>query len=244
MKSEKPPKSKSAPARAPRLQPIDRERAILKGAEAFFAEHGFDATTRDLAKHLGITQPLLYRYFPTKQKLIENVYHDIFVARWHAEWPDVITDRNIPLLERLETFYMSYIETTISSEWLRIFYFAGLKGYDFNLRYLNMLREKIFIPICRELRVSYGLDETQGEPTPLELEMVHSFHGSIIYRGIREHIYGVTVDSDPQPMLRIMLDALVNHISGATYRRLVSERATPASTPAPSAGKARRNLRA
>ena len=44
------------------------------GAVELFAEKGFSATTRDIAEHLGIQQPLLYRYFSNKAELIERVY--------------------------------------------------------------------------------------------------------------------------------------------------------------------------
>ncbi|WP_455722275.1 TetR family transcriptional regulator [Xanthobacter autotrophicus] len=81
------PKVQSPPRR--RLSPAERERDIVAGAVAFFAEHGFDGATRDLARRLGITQPLLYRYFPGKDALLDRVYQEVlgdaaFVARPHV----------------------------------------------------------------------------------------------------------------------------------------------------------------
>ena len=46
--------------------------------------------TRELAQRLGVTQPLIYRYFPTKQDLIDRVYEEVFVGRWRPEWTDLI----------------------------------------------------------------------------------------------------------------------------------------------------------
>lgn len=63
--------------RARRMNPVEREQMIVRKAVKFFAEHGFDASTRELAKHIGVTQSLLYRYFPTKQALIEKVYSHV-----------------------------------------------------------------------------------------------------------------------------------------------------------------------
>ena len=57
-----------------RFAPAEREQLIIDGAIQFFADVGFAGQTRELAQRLGITQPLLYRYFPTKQDLIEKVY--------------------------------------------------------------------------------------------------------------------------------------------------------------------------
>src|ERR1700704_2652866 len=75
---------RSATRGPPRLDPTQREAIITREAVAFFAECGFEGQTRQLAKRLRITQPLLYRYFPTKEALIERVYQEVFVGRWKA----------------------------------------------------------------------------------------------------------------------------------------------------------------
>lgn len=47
-----------------------RRRAILEAAEKAFGQVGYwTATTADIAKAAGVTQPALYRYFPNKQAL-------------------------------------------------------------------------------------------------------------------------------------------------------------------------------
>ena len=61
-------KGAPAPSRQ-RLQPGDRQHMILEGAISYFAEFGFDGRTRELAQHLGISQALLFRYFPSKAAL-------------------------------------------------------------------------------------------------------------------------------------------------------------------------------
>ena len=53
-----------------RFSTAEREQQILTGAIKFFSERGLEGQTRDLAKEIGITHPLLYHYFPTKQALI------------------------------------------------------------------------------------------------------------------------------------------------------------------------------
>jgi TetR/AcrR family transcriptional repressor of nem operon len=47
-----------------------RRREILEAAEQVFGEGGYsDATTAQIAKKVGISQPALYRYFPSKRDL-------------------------------------------------------------------------------------------------------------------------------------------------------------------------------
>ena len=68
-------KAKAKPARGKqkRLSPDHRRREFVAKATEFFSEQGFGGGTRDLARRLGVTQPLLYRYFPSKDDLIREV---------------------------------------------------------------------------------------------------------------------------------------------------------------------------
>ena len=77
-----------------------REERIVAAAMDFFAEHGFRASTRDLAKRLGVTQALLYRYFKSKQALIDRVFAEVFVDQWDEDDAASLLDarRRLPLV--------------------------------------------------------------------------------------------------------------------------------------------------
>jgi AcrR family transcriptional regulator len=220
----KPVKPTEDRQRGARLRPEERERAILSGAEAFFAEHGFDATTRELADYLGVRQSLLYRYFPTKQDLIDRIYNDIFVGRWDPSWPAIIKDRTVPLVQRLTRFYELYIPTTLTRQWLRLFYQAGLKGFDISSRYHELLSKEIFVPLCYELRAAYGVDLADlGPPTSIELEVVYDLHGAAVYKGVRQHIYGMEIHPDSS-LFNIWIESFINNVMPAAYRQLAASR--------------------
>jgi AcrR family transcriptional regulator len=54
----------------PRLAAKARREAIVKAALPLFARKGFAATTtKDLARAAGVSEPLLYRHFPSKEAL-------------------------------------------------------------------------------------------------------------------------------------------------------------------------------
>ena len=208
-----------------RLAPEAREKKIVAGAIAFFARHGFEATTRHLARELGITQPLLYRYFPSKEVLIDRVYDEVFMRRWNPEWEGLIIDRGLSLEERLTRFYSAYAAAVYDFEWVRIFVFAGLKGIDINARYLAIVRQRVLEPVCLELRHAQGLPGADTVPlSEEEVELAWSLHGAFFYRAIRRYIYAMPVSSSDA-------QAIANTVSifleGArkTQRQLV-ERAT------------------
>lgn len=209
-----------------RLRPEDRERAILSGAETFFAENGFDATTRELADYLGVQQSLIYRYFPTKQVLIDRIYSDIFVGQWDDRWSKIIKDRSNPLIKRLVRFYSLYIPTTLTRQWLRLFYQAGLKGFDISTRYHELLSREIFVPLCYELRDAYCVDlGASTPPTRIEMEVIYDLHGAAIYKGVRQHIYGMETIQDID-LFTIWIEGFVNSVVPAAYRKLASSRST------------------
>lgn len=191
------PRSGGKAATRQRLKPADRESMIVAGAVRFFAEVGFEGQTRELARRLGITQPLLYRYFPSKSALIERVYREFFLTRLDPQSEAELVDRSLPLRERLTRFYLSYARRTLTYEWVRIYMFSGLKGVGLNPRYQKLLRERVFTPVIREIRAELHLPPPTTYPlTDGEFEHVYALHASIFYLGVRKWIYAMDPPED------------------------------------------------
>jgi AcrR family transcriptional regulator len=177
-------------AKRRRMSPGNRETLIVEEAITFFAEHGLEGKTRDLAKRLGITQPLLYRYFPSKEKLIERVYQEVYVQRWNPDWDNLITNRERSLKARLIEFYKQYSGAVYDYVWVRIFMYSGLKGVDINDRYLSIIKDKVLQPVCVELRHVHALPTVNEVPiSPEELELSWGLHGMFFYRAVRHFAY-------------------------------------------------------
>ncbi|TCT06678.1 TetR/AcrR family transcriptional regulator [Aquabacter spiritensis] len=196
------------PADKRRLDPKAREAAIVTAAIAFFAEQGFDGSTRDLAARIGITQPLLYRYFPSKEALLDRVYEEVYLNPWKPEWGPALKDRSVPLEQRLTRFYQDYARVLLTYEWVRLFMFAGLKGLDFNARYLAFLHRTAFDLVVRELRHERGLP-TEPPISDAEVELVWGLHASIFYMGVRRFIYGMPFPDDLDADLALRVRAFL-----------------------------------
>lgn len=170
----------------------ERRAQILEKAAAFFAESGLTGTTRELSARLGITQPLLYRYFPSKQVLLDTVFEELFVKRWDPHWRNLIKDRTRSLKERVALFYAEFDERLLTREWVRLFVYSGLGDYPYNKRVFRKLMTDIFRPLGVELRQLHGLPEVDpSEITRQEIEMIWELHGVIFYHRMRQHVYGV-----------------------------------------------------
>lgn len=195
---------------ARRLPSAERERQIVEGAIEYFAAAGFAGGTRELSRQLGITQPLLYRYFPSKQALIERVYEQLFIGRLAPEWITALADRSRALSARLVEFYRHYAEATYNPRWIRLYFHAGLAGVGLNARYVALVERRLLRTICAELRAEFGLPPPNGSPvTDRELEFVWKLHGGIFYWAVRKFIYGSAVLEDFETFAADAVDAFL-----------------------------------
>jgi AcrR family transcriptional regulator len=199
---------KRARAKQRRLSPYDRRKEFVAKATEFFSEEGFGAGTRDLARRLGVTQPLLYRYFPSKDDLIKEVYRTVYLEPFDPGWEKLLTDRSRPIRDRLQQFYNAYTKVIFNRKWLRIYLYSGLKGLDINRWYIGVVRDKILSRIIRECRHEVGLP-AQSKPTASEIEMAWVFHSGIFYYGVRKYIYESPVLEDKEKMISDALDAFL-----------------------------------
>lgn len=209
-------KKKSQPRRMPsrqrRLSPDQRRKEFVAKATEFFAEEGFGGGTRDLARRLGVTQPLLYRYFPSKDDLIKEVYRTVYLEPLDQGWDGLLADRSRSLRERLLEFYRGYTKVIFRRKWLRIYLYSGLKGLDINRWYVGVVRDKILTRIIRECRHELGLP-AQSRPTAPEIELAWVFHSGIFYYGVRKYIYESPVLEDQEQMIGDALDAFLSGYS-------------------------------
>jgi AcrR family transcriptional regulator len=228
---KRPPQKDAAPAvkvRRRRFSPSDRRHQIIEAAVEYFSEVGFDGSTRDLAKKLGVTQPLIYRYFPSKEDLIREVYNQVYLGRWRAEWEDLISDRRLPLRERLVTFYLRYTEVIFASEWMRIYLFSGLRGLGINQWWITFVEERILRRICEEIRFVYDLPGFDVLPIQdAEIDLYWMFQGGIFYYGMRRHVYQASPHLPLQPFIELSVDSLLKGFPSTLQTILQEIKLTP-----------------
>jgi AcrR family transcriptional regulator len=202
-----------------RLAPEDREQLIVEKAIKYFATHGFTASTRDLAREMGVSQPLLYRYFPNKEALADRVFQEVYLSRWNPEWEELLADRSRALDERLRVFYKQYGKVILKSDWIRIFIFAGLTREGINQRYLERLRERIFNLVLAEMRREFKIAAPNPQQYEDEIEFIWGLHAAIFYVGVRKWIYGLSVPKDLDRLIDQKVDAFLDS-APAVFKRI------------------------
>jgi AcrR family transcriptional regulator len=200
-----------------RLSPQTRERMILNAAIDFFAEEGFRAETRGLADRIGVSQSLIYRYFGSKENLIERVYEKTFLSRWNPAWEETLADRSRPLRERLQEFFRSYLVAVDDRNWIRVAMHSSLEGSDLTKRYIQGHVTRLLGKIALELRV--GTETTQTEElSPMELELAWHLHSTVIYYLIRKHIHGTPVSLQTDEIAEMIVNNFLDGINSRVER--------------------------
>ena len=215
-REKKPP---TPPARRKRQTPEARREEFIRKATEFFAEEGFGGGTRELAATLGVTQPLLYRYFPNKEELIQVVYRRVYLDRWKPEWDALLSDRTRRIRDRLQSFYESYTDAIFDRTWLRIYLFSGLKGVEINRWYVSVVETRILKRIVAEFRHEAGLP-AQDPASPGDLELAWVLQGGIFYYGVRRYIFESPVQEDKARMIANALDVFLCGLAGVYSAKL------------------------
>jgi AcrR family transcriptional regulator len=192
---------------AQRLPPAQRKALILARAGEFFAEYGLTAQTRPLAAACGITQRLLYRYFPSKAALLAEVYGEAIVAPFKAVWLVQFKDRSQPLEDRLFTFYRNYYHGVLTRKWLRLFLYASLADVSMAPDYTQAIIMEMLETIVAETA------RNQGVTVPRRREIIHEIgwilHGTVVHFAIRRHLYGLSQNVDVDKVLALHVRSFI-----------------------------------
>jgi len=191
----------------PRLPADQRKAMILARASDFFAEYGLTAQTRPLAAACGITQRLLYRYFPSKAALLAEVYGEAIVAPFRAVWLVQLKDRRRPLEDRLYQFYRNYYREVLTRKWLRLFLYASLgeatMAPDYSQAILMEMLETVVAEVAFEKNVKL----------PRQRKKMHEIgwilHGAVSHLAIRRHIYELSQEIDEDEVLALHVRSFI-----------------------------------
>jgi AcrR family transcriptional regulator len=206
-------KKDKVPTRRRRFAPSEREEIIVREAIRYFAEVGMTGQTRELARRIGVTQGLLFRYFPTKNDLIKRVYREVYLGRWNPRWETELKDRSVPFAERLHRFYKEYSRTIAHYDWMRIFLFSGLAQTGISRKYTILFRDRIILPLCHEVRHELGLPKVKdSEITVEELQVCWALNGSVSLLAQREFVSGLSTLEDYDTIIPALVDSFLHGV--------------------------------
>jgi len=193
------PRKRQSRTRTPRLPREERRAQILAQASKFFAEYGLTAQTRALADACGVSQRLLYSFFPSKAALLEEVYRSQIAGPFKAIWFAELKDRSKTVEQRLIHFYDDYYAGVTTRHWLRLFLYASLAEMAMAPAYIAAIVTQMLEIIVAEAAHEQGL-ELPADPAVVQ-EIGWILHGAISHLAIRRHVYANT---NPTPVHAVL----------------------------------------
>ena len=193
-------------ARAPRkrLTHDERKALILDRAADYLSENGFPVRTRRLAAAAGISQRLIYHFFPNKSALIDEIYDSAIQGPFKAIWFVELADRSKPVADRLRAFYRDYFDTLLTRRWTRLLVYSSFSEQNMAPRYISGIILRLLETIVEEVAAERGVKLPAEKPVVHEIGWI--LHGAVSHLAIRRHLFhaNVTVPVD------LVLDAQIN----------------------------------
>jgi AcrR family transcriptional regulator len=200
----------------PRLDSAARRAMILDQAISFFSDYGLTAQTRALADAIGVTQRLLYRYYPSKSDLLRAVYDAAILSPFKALWLVQLTERSVPIRVRLIAFYSDYHKNVLTKRWLRLFLYASLGETEMAPNYIQEIVARLLETIANETAAALAV-ALPDDPV-LARELAWVLHGSISHYAIRQHVYGALSPVDPAEIVRMNVDLFLGGFADAVRK--------------------------
>lgn len=178
-------KKRRSPRR--RLSHDERKALILDRAADYLSENGFPLRTRRLATACGISQRLLYHFFPNKAALIDEIFASAIQGPFKAVWFAELTDRSRPVEDRLRSFYRDYFDTLLTRRWTRLLLHSSFSKQNMAPRYISVVILRLLETIVEEVAAERGVTLPDNKPVVHEIGWV--LHGAVSHLAIRRHLF-------------------------------------------------------
>jgi len=172
-----------------RMSADGRKEQILRGAMRLFAQKGFrGTTTREIAQRLGISEALMFKYFPSKEAL----YRAIIQKRVNGSEEMLFPKEAIQAKDDRQVFQAiaSYLirRNTEDPTFMRLLLFSALEGHDLSrIFFENNAQEKTQL-LAQYIR--QRIKEKAFKKVPPMLA-ARAFIGMIIHYVLAQEIYGM-----------------------------------------------------
>lgn len=203
-----------------RLTHEERKALILDRAADYLSENGFPVRTRRLAAAAGISQRLIYHFFPNKSALIDEIYNSAIQGPFKAIWFVELADRSTPVVVRLRAFYRDYFETLLTRRWTRLLIHSSFSTQNMAPRYISGIILRLLETIVEEVAAERGMK------LPVEKPVIHEIgwilHGAVSHLAIRRHLFHANVTVPVDLVLDAQIDSFLAGFE-SMVERLVEE---------------------
>src|SRR5439155_15495557 len=185
----------------------ERQASIIAAAASLFAQKGFNGTTtREIAKSAGISEALLFKYFPTKRALYAAIIaaKSRLLSQLLASVEEAAEKRDDA---RVFTLIAGFrVHQRADQSLLRLLLFSALEGHELSEMFFRN-RHRVFY----EFLAGYIARRTkEGAFRKVDpLLAAQSFIGMIVYHRLLHDIFGVPAHCSPEEAVAGYVDVFL-----------------------------------
>lgn len=189
--------------RTPRTSSQERQASLIAAAASLFAAKGFKGTTtKEIAKATGVSEALLFKYFPTKRALYAAILAEKVQYSGLREAVEEAAKKQDD--ERLFTLLAGYrIRQGADPTLLRLLLFSALEGHEMSEMFFRQQYRVFYDLLAGYIR--RRIDDGAFRPVD-PLLAARAFFGVIVHHRLLHDIFGL-------PMHRTHEDTVSEYVS-------------------------------
>ena len=192
-----------------RLKASQRRATILAVAKVLFSDKGYHGVSVDeIARRLGVSPAILYRHFPSKEALYEEVLNEIACRR--ESYVEAVVDSDASFGDVLRRITRIFVQSVSADpDYLRMELQSALEGSDATRQFFEN-RWRPFTDL-----IEYSLTQLAARK---RIPAVNTSVAALLFQGmVREALYAKCIYRSPG--YRDMdLQLLVDHLIGLFFR--------------------------
>jgi AcrR family transcriptional regulator len=186
-----------------RASGIERQAGLIAAAASLFAEKGFNGTTtKEIAKAAGVSEALVFKYFPTKRTLYAAILAEKVTVNELLEAVGAAAEKRDD--HRVFTMIASYrIRPGVDSTLLRLLLFSALEGHELSEMFFGKHHKVFYDHLAAYIRTRIE-DGAFRSVDPLLA--ARAFIGMVVHHRLLHEIFGVPMYQSHEDTVAIYVD--------------------------------------
>ena len=187
------------------MRPSSRERqaGLIAAAASLFAAKGFNGTTtKEIAKSAGVSEALVFKYFPTKRALYAAILAEKVTVNELLEAVEEASKKRDD--HRVFTMIASSrIRPDVDSTLLRLLLFSALEGHELSDMFFGKHHKVFYDHLASYIRTR--IDDGAFRPVD-PLLAARAFIGMVVHHRLLHEIFGVPMHQSHEDTVSTYVD--------------------------------------
>jgi AcrR family transcriptional regulator len=195
--------TQSANGKGQRVSARDRQASLIVAAASLFAAKGFNGTTtKEIANAAGVSEGLVFKYFPTKRMLYTAILAEKVTVNELLESVEAAAKKQDDY--RVFTMIASYrIRPCVDSTFLRLLLFSALERHELSEMFFGKHHKVFYDHLATYIRTRI----TDGAFRPVDpLLAARAFIGMVVHHRLLHEIFGVPMHQSHEDTVATYVD--------------------------------------